>query len=232
MLTLSFCCSLAGARSGRPAQFSQLLELAGVYKEGDRPPPATSKTSAAKDKTMEAVFPQQAEDAAEVTSEGSSERLSQYSKKANKTSTRTAIEKQEREEDLQGSGYMPRSNLPFSPGFPRIPLPTPQALGFPGVESFLDNFEKSVLWKEGEREKLRRGRRAAGASLLGGGGHHHRHGVGPNDLLPLGPPLHIDHQVRLRRYVQIYSKHQLLAKGLINVNQQREQRIRYITSCC
>ncbi len=209
MLTLCFCCSLAGARSGRPAQFSQLLELAGVYKEGDRPP-ATSKTSAAKDKTMEAVFPQQAEDAAEATSEGNSERLSQYSKKANKTSTsttsRTASDKLEREEELTGSGYMPRNNLPFSPGFPRIPLPTPQALGFPGVESFLDNFEKSVLWKEGEREKLRRGRRAAGASLLGGGGgHHHRHGVGPNDLLPLGPPLHIDHQVRLRREVGIYT---------------------------
>jgi hypothetical protein len=121
--TQCFCCSLAGARSGRPAQFSQLLELAGVYKEGDRPP-ATSKTSVAKDKTMEAVFPQQAEDAAEATSEGNSERLSQYSKKANKTSTstasRTASEKLEREEDLPGSGYMPRSNLPFSPGFPRI----------------------------------------------------------------------------------------------------------------
>ena len=211
--------SLAAARSGRPpAQFSQLLELAGVYKEGDRPPTTTAKSAAAKQ--TEAVFPQ-AEAAATTTTQATAEaleattteRLTSYKKKAKEATTVTTTLRPSFSEKLQhgegeeearldgGGGFMPRG-LPFSPGYPRIPLPTPEALGFPGVESFLANFEKSVFWKEDEEERrLRRGRRGAEASLLGGGGHHHHHaghGVSPNDLLPLPPAaplLHIDHQV-------------------------------------
>jgi hypothetical protein len=215
--------SLTAARSGRPAQFSQLLELAGVYKEGDKPPPP-ARTAAQQTAAAEAVFPQAAEEDA-TTTKATAERLTAYNRKAAKTAATTTTARPPRKEKLiddgddedddefragYGGGFMPRAssrNLPFSPSYPRIPLPTPDALGFPRVESFMDNFERSVRWKDNDdiddEKRRRRGRREAEASLLAGGHHHHHHaghGVSPNDLLPLPPPppaplLHIDHQV-------------------------------------